>query len=97
MSSTHLLQPARSSLVDEWIAHIRQAYPIQAAELDVAAFAEGHTQGYSVTAEIFARNMAEARKLTRAAWEQIFTLGQAPVSIMTEVSAQIEALQQAGS
>ena len=54
--------------------------------------AQGQLQGYSVVAEVFP-NMSDARRLAQAAWEQIFTLGQAPVSIMTDVSANIEAAQ----
>jgi multiple sugar transport system substrate-binding protein len=92
MSSAHLLQPARASLVDDWVADIREEYPDQSKEMDIAAFAEGHLQGYSVTAEIFA-NMADARRLSLSAWEQIFTLGQAPVDLVKDVSAEIERSQ----
>jgi multiple sugar transport system substrate-binding protein len=92
MAQAHLLQPARASLVDEWAETVRQAYPTKADELDLAAFADGHLQGYSVTAEIFA-NMEDARRLAQSAWEQIFTLGQAPVDIMREVSDEIQAVQ----
>jgi multiple sugar transport system substrate-binding protein len=91
MAEAELLQPARSSLVDEWVKIILEQYP-QATGIDLTAFAEGQQQGYAVTAEIFA-NMGDALKLTRAAWEQIYTLGQAPVDIMKDVSAQIEQLQ----
>ena len=63
-------------------------------DLDLSVFAEGHLEGYSVTAEIFA-NQAEAGRLAQAAWEQIFTLGQEPVSRMREISDRIEASQQA--
>lgn len=93
MARANFLQPARASLVDEWVQLIRSEFPQQAQELDINAFAEGHLQGYSVTAEIFA-NQAAAGPLAQAAWEQIFTLGQAPVDVMREVSAQIEAAQQ---
>jgi multiple sugar transport system substrate-binding protein len=92
MARTHLLQPARASLVEEWVGFIRDEYPAKTKDMDIAAFAEGHTQGYSVTAEIFA-NMDEARRLSRAAWEQIFTFGRASVDLMTSVSAQIEQAQ----
>ena len=63
--------------------------------MDLAAFAEGHVQGYSVTPEIFA-NMDEARRLAQAAWEQILTLGSAPVELMKDVSAQIDQAQNVG-
>lgn len=92
MAQANFLQPARASLVDEWIGFIRQEFPRQTAEMDLAAFADGHLKGYSVTAEIFA-NMAEATRLTYTAWDQIFTLGQAPVERMKSVCAQIEASQ----
>jgi multiple sugar transport system substrate-binding protein len=92
MARAHLLQPARASLVEEWTGFIRQEYPRQTREMDISAFAEGHLQGYSVVAEIFA-NMAEAGRLARTAWEQIFTLGRAEVSSMQAVSGQIEQAQ----
>jgi multiple sugar transport system substrate-binding protein len=92
MAQANFLQPARASLVDAWVQLIRNEFPERASQLDIAAFAEGHLQGYSVTAEIFA-NQAKASPLAKAAWEQIYTLGQAPVDVMHEVSAQIEAAQ----
>ena len=94
MAQAHLLQPARASLVDEWIAIAREMYTTQTREMDLAAFAEGHIKGYSVTPEIF-DNQDEARRLTANAWEQIYTLGRAPVSMMREVAAQVEAAQDA--
>jgi multiple sugar transport system substrate-binding protein len=95
MARANFLQPARSSLVDDWVGFIRQEFPDAAREVDIAAFAEGHLQGYSVTAEVFA-NQGAAANLAKAAWEQIFTLGQAPVALMRQVSDQIEAAQQGG-
>ena len=94
MARANFLQPARASLVDEWVQLIRSEFPQKASDLDLAAFAEGHLQGYSVTAEIFA-NQADAGQLAQAAWEQIYTLGQAPVSLMGDISAEIEGAQQA--
>jgi multiple sugar transport system substrate-binding protein len=92
MARAHLLQPARASLVNEWIALAAEQYPEKAKDMNLAAFADGHLKGYSVTPEIFA-NQDEARRLTTAAWEQIFTLGRARVTTMTDVSEQIEAAQ----
>lgn len=92
MAQAHLLQPARSSLVEEWVELIRTQYPARARDMDLQVFAEGHIQGYSVTAEIF-KNMEDARRLAREAWERIYTLGQSPVDIMRSVSAQIEKAQ----
>lgn len=96
MASVHLLQPARASLVDDWVADIRDEYPDKSKEMDIGAFAEGHLLGYSVTAEIFA-NMAEARRLSSRAWEEIFTLGQAPVDFLKLISAEIEQAQRTTS
>ncbi|HSB89479.1 MAG TPA: sugar ABC transporter substrate-binding protein [Anaerolineales bacterium] len=92
MAQTHLLQPARESLVGEWAGVVHQQYPQATRDMDIEAFAEGQRQGYSVTAEIFA-NMADARRLTEAAWQRIFTLGLDPVDQMVRVSAAIELSQ----
>lgn len=78
--------------MDEWAGFIREEFPEKAKDLDIAAFADGHLKGYSVTAEVFA-NMPDARELTYAAWDRIFTLGQAPVEDMVEVCRQIEEAQ----
>jgi multiple sugar transport system substrate-binding protein len=92
MAQASFLQPARASLVDEWIRLVQDEFPEKAREVDIGAFAEGHLEGYSVTAEIFP-NQGVAGRLARAAWEQIFTLGKAPVSLMRQVSDEIEAAQ----
>jgi multiple sugar transport system substrate-binding protein len=95
MAETHLLQPARESLVDEWADLARRQYPEATRDLDIEAFADGHRQGYSVTAEIFA-DMESARHLTSAAWQRVFTLGLDPVEEMIRVSAEIELGQPVG-
>jgi multiple sugar transport system substrate-binding protein len=94
LSRAHLLQPARATLVDSWIADVREQYPEKAKEMDLGAFAQGHLQGYSVTPEIF-ENQDDARELAVNAWEQIFTLGRRPVAYLRDVSAQIDAAQAA--
>ncbi len=96
MAETHLLQPARASLVDEWAETVRRQYPKATRGMYIEAFAEGHRQGYSVTAEIFA-DMVSARRLTQAAWQRIFTLGLDPVDEMVRVSANIELSQPTSS
>lgn len=96
MAESHLLQPARASLVSAWVDLVRASYPKAARDLDLNAFAEGHVEGYSVTAEVFA-NMSEARQIAREAWQQIFVLGQAPVTSMQDVSEQIQRTQPAKS
>ncbi len=67
---------------------------MKAAEVDIPAFADGHINGYSVTAEVFP-NMADATTIAYAAWDLLFTLGQASVEEMEEVCSQIETAQQA--
>ena len=92
MARAQFLQPARASLVDEWVGFIRAEYPEQATGMDIAVFADGQLKGYSVAAETFA-NMADAQRLAYAAWEQIFTFGKAPVEQMKDVSRKIEEAQ----
>jgi multiple sugar transport system substrate-binding protein len=92
MAKANFLQPARASLVDEWVAYIRGEFPEKAKDVDIAAFADGQVKGYSVTAEVFA-NMEDARRLAYVAWDQIFTLGQAPVEHMVSVCQQIQEAQ----
>jgi multiple sugar transport system substrate-binding protein len=93
MARANFLQPARASLVDEWIGFIRQEFPGKVMDWDIAAFADGHVKGYSVTAEVFA-NMADAKRIAYAAWDQIFKLGQAPLEQMEAACRQIQAVQQ---
>jgi multiple sugar transport system substrate-binding protein len=92
MARANFLQPARASLLEEWAGFVRAEFPRQATDVDIAAFADGHIKGYSVTAEVFA-NMAEARRLAYDAWDQILTLGQAPVEHMFGVCREIEGAQ----
>jgi ABC-type glycerol-3-phosphate transport system substrate-binding protein len=92
MATDHLLQPARSSLVPAWVEAIRQAYPEKAEEVDIAAFADGHIRGYSMTSESFS-NMVGVSDIADEVWDQVFTLGKSPVSEMETVCQQIEAIQ----
>ena len=92
MARANFLQPARASLVEEWVGFIREELPEKAKDVDIAAFADGHIKGYSVTAEIFA-NQDEAKRLSYAAWNQIFTLGQAPTEQMVPACQQIQEAQ----
>ena len=93
MARANFLQPARASLVDEWVGFIREEFPQKARDVDIAAFADGHLKGYSVVTEIFS-NMEDAKRIAYAAWDQIFTLGQAPVERMKDVCRQIQEAQQ---
>ena len=92
MARANFLQPARASLVDDWIGYIRAEYPQQANDMDLAAFAEGQLKGYSVVAEIFA-NMTRADEIAQDAWDQILTLGQAPTSHIQLASQQVQDAQ----
>ena len=92
MAEAHLLQPARASLVGEWIELIRRAYPEKTKDMALESFADGHENGYSVTAEIFA-DMEAARQLAQPAWQKIFTLGQGSVEDLVQVSARIDLAQ----
>lgn len=94
MAKANFLQPARASLVEEWIRLIQLEFPEQTRDVDIGAFADGHIQGYSVTSEVFA-NMSEAKRLIYDAWDKIYILGEAPVDIMKEVSQQVDAAQAA--
>ena len=94
MAHANFLQPARASLVQDWVELVRQEFPEKTKDMDIAVFAEGHIQGYSVVAEIFP-NMVEAKQLVYSAWDQIFLLGEQPVDLMKDVSRQVEELQKA--
>ena len=94
MAQANFLQPARASLVDEWANFIRQEFPQQTQGVDIAAFAEGHLEGYSVTTEIFT-HMTEAAHIAYPTLDQIFVLGQAPVTVLVDTCHQIELAQQA--
>ncbi|MGQ9683597.1 MAG: hypothetical protein ACUVX9_13745 [Anaerolineae bacterium] len=96
MARPSLRQPARASLVEEWASLVRAQFPAQAKEVDIAAFADGHLKGYSLTAEIFG-NMAEAKRLASEAWDQILTLGAAPAASFKTTCEKIEAAQGAHS
>ena len=89
MARAEFLQPARASLIEDWISYIQEQYPIQTKEVDLAAFAEGQLKGYSVVAEIFA-NMGNAMRIAQDAWDQILTLGKKPTESMLTASQQIQ-------
>jgi multiple sugar transport system substrate-binding protein len=92
MARAHFLQPSRASIIEDWVGFIRQEFPEKAQEVDIAAFADGHIKGYSVTAEVFP-NMLEVIGITREAWDQIFTMGQGQVGDMARVCKEIETIQ----
>ena len=95
MARANFLQPARASLVDEWVSIIRDDFPEKAAEVDILAFADGHINGYSVTAEVFV-NMKDARRIALDAWDRILTLGQSPLEDIRAACDQIQQAQTLG-
>jgi multiple sugar transport system substrate-binding protein len=97
MARAHFLQPARASLVEDWISYVQQQYPEKIRDVDLSAFAHGHVHGYSVTAEVFSQDMAEAKRLADAAWVEILGLGQAPVDLMKGVCEQLAQIRRARS
>jgi multiple sugar transport system substrate-binding protein len=92
MARGDFLQPARASIIEDWIGYVRGQYPQQTRDVDLAAFADGQLKGYSVVAEIFP-NMADAQSIAQAAWDQILTLGQAPTESMADASRRIQGAQ----
>ena len=95
MARANFLQPARASLIEDWIEFVRAEYPEQTRDMDLMVFAEGHQQGYSVVTEIFS-NMAEAKQIAQDGWDQILTLGQAPAAHIKNVAQAIQAVQGTG-
>jgi multiple sugar transport system substrate-binding protein len=93
MARANLLQPARASLVEEWVGYIREEFPQKAQDVDLAAFADGQIKGYSVTAEIL-YNIADAKEIAKTAWTEVLTLGQAPLERLGEACRQIQKAQE---
>ena len=89
MAKANFLQPAKASLVDEWAGFIREEFPEKAKEVDIAAFADGHIKGYSVTAEVFP-HMVDAKRIAYDVWDRIFTLGQISVDETRTACDQIQ-------
>jgi multiple sugar transport system substrate-binding protein len=93
MAKASFLQPARASLVPDWVDYIEKEFPDKTRDVDIAAFADGHIKGYSVTAEIM-HNMTEAKEIAKTAWTEVLTLGQAPLERLEEACRQIQEAQQ---
>jgi multiple sugar transport system substrate-binding protein len=93
MARANFLQPARASLVNEWVEYIREEFPQKAKDMDIAAFADGHIKGYSVTAEI-SSHVAEAKEIANTAWTEVLTLGQAPLERIEDACRQIQGAQE---
>jgi multiple sugar transport system substrate-binding protein len=96
MARYHFLQPARASIIPDWVDYIRKEFPDKSKDVDITAFADGHIKGYSVTAEVFP-NMLEVIALARETWDNIYTVGKTPVSDIEILCEKIEALQKQSS
>ncbi len=92
MAKANLLQPARVSLIDDWIGFVHAEFPAKAQDLDLDVFVAGHRNGNSVATEI-AENMSEVQPRLTATFESIFMLGQSPVSELQAVCAQLNQWQ----
>lgn len=93
MARANFLQPARLSLVPEWTGFVREQFPGKFAGLDLDVFAQGQREGYSVTAEVFPRRMAEVEALADEAFERIFKRPGGTVNELAGVARRIEELQ----
>ena len=74
---------------DGWARLVKEQFPEKAAEVDVAAFADGHIKGYSVIAEV-SPDMATASAVASEGWDRILTLGLDPVESIRQVCEKIE-------
>ena len=92
MAQDGLLQPARLSLIPDWVQAVRDRYPEQAKGVDIAAFAEGHSQGYAVTPET-AANMTDAARITNEAMEKLITFGDGSTDLIKTAAQEIDKRQ----
>ncbi len=63
-------------------------------EVEIAAFADYHVNGNSVTAKLLP-NMEDSTSIAYSAWDSILALGRGNVNQMEDVCAQIEVVQPA--
>jgi ABC-type glycerol-3-phosphate transport system substrate-binding protein len=92
MARAGLLQPARASLVEDWAAAVRERFPEQAKEVDVAAFADGHIKGYAVTPET-AADMAGASRIMTETMEKLITFDDGSADMIRLAAQEIDASQ----
>jgi multiple sugar transport system substrate-binding protein len=87
-----LMQPARASLIEDWAVAVRERFPEQAKDLDIAAFAEGHVWGYAVTPET-AADIGSASRIVNDAMEKIITFGDGSTDLLKTAAQEIDATQ----
>lgn len=92
MARAHFLQPARQSIVSDWVGYIQGEFPDKTKDVNIAAFADGHIKEYSVVTESFP-NMLGVGDLSKATFDKIYTLGKSPVSEVSKLAAELEVLQ----
>jgi hypothetical protein len=96
VAKAHFLQPARQSIVEDWVGYIRAEFPEKAKDVNIAAFADGHINGYSVVTETFA-NMVGASEIAKRSGMQSIPWAKRPFQRwLPFVREQIEALQKPG-
>jgi multiple sugar transport system substrate-binding protein len=88
MARAGLLQPARASLIPDWANAVRERFPQQAKEVDVAAFADGHLKGYAVTPET-AADIASASRAMTEMMEQLITYGNRSPNLIEDAAREI--------
>jgi multiple sugar transport system substrate-binding protein len=93
MAREGLLQPARGSLVDDWVNAVRERFPWQAKEVDIAAFADGHLKGYAVTPEI-AADIGSASRIMTNTMEKLITFGEGSADLIKATAQEIDRSQQ---
>jgi len=92
MARAHLLQPARASLLKDWVDLIHLEFPAKAKDMDIDAFADSQRKGYSVIGEAFP-NMTDATRIANDAWEKILVFGQESAESIREASRRIQEAQ----
>ncbi len=96
MAKAQFLPPARATLLDDWVGFVRAGLPERTKDMAIAACADGHIKGYSVTGEV-AASMAEATGIANAAWDSLLTLGQGSVESIKTAAQQIDEAQRTTS
>jgi multiple sugar transport system substrate-binding protein len=96
MARAGLLQPARASLIQDWANAVRERFPQQAKEVDMAAFADGHVKGYAVTPET-AADIGSASKIMTETMERLITFGDGSADMIKQAAEDIDASQKAAS
>ena len=71
---------------------MRERFPGQAKEVDLAAFADGHIKGYAVTPET-ATDIASASRILTETMEKLITFGDGSINLVRDAAREIDASQ----